>query len=373
MSEIDELQALRAFRADLDDPPAGAMARIQARAFEPGPVARLSTGRRLTLAAVAASVVAIAVVVSLVAGRGTPPRPPANPTPSPTVSAIIEHLAQIAAAEPPGPAVSLDDVIEFTTIVYDPTAKPPVQTTYTLRAVVAQHLINPTVPGDPEIHTVADLTAFEAQYLAEWASAGGRANPAEMTPEWIAGLNPDPAALRSALLAATHTQVGTCSRCVSPAELDPILFGDVYEMVRDGGDAIFTPRLRAGLLRMVGEIPGVVADQEVVLGHPVWALSLPAQGLGGRPQLYVDPTSGHVIGFGSIATVHLADPSACTANVLRGQRTYSTTAGPCLMVTYPASQQPYSRQELDFGRLVTFAQGFAWPVTEDLPLPGKTS
>jgi hypothetical protein len=374
MTETDELLALRAFRADLDEPPPGALDRIQARAFEPAPAVRLSTGRRLTLAAVAASVVAVAVVVSLVAGRGTPPKPPANPTPSPTVSAIIEHLAQIAAAEPPGLALSPNDVIEFTNTVYDPTAKPQVKTTHLLMSVVGPHLINPTIPGDSEIHTLADLAAFEAQYLADMASAGRPPNPSDMTPEWIAGLNPDPVALRRAILAAAGgIKGGMCVSCQSPAELNQLLFELVDVMVRDGGDAMLTPPLRAGLLRILGEIPGVVADQELAIGRPVVALSLNAATGFGIRQIYVDPTTGHMIGDGGRLTGHRADPSSCTVQMLRGLGTSQPTAGPCVWVTYPPSQQPYGGQQLFFGSLVTLAQGLSFPVTEDLPLPGKTS
>jgi hypothetical protein len=190
-----------------------------------------------------------------------------------------------------------------------------------------------------------------------------------MTPEWVAGLNPDPAVLRSAILAAAGgIKGGMCMSCQSPSELNDILFSLVGVMLRDGGDAMFTPRLRAGLLRMIGEIPGVVADQEVAIGHPVWQLSLNG-GIGG---LYVDPTTGHIIGAGSRATVHRADPSTCQDQRGPIVGLSEPTAGPCRWVTYPPSQQPYAGQELYLASLVTLTQGLAFPVTQDLPLPGRT-
>jgi hypothetical protein len=107
------------------------------------------------------------------------------------------------------------------------------------------------------------------------------------------------------------------------------------------------------------------ADQELVFGHNVWALTLTYDAIGHRNQLYIDPATGHVIGDAWLRTGHRADPSTCPRHgAYPGPNEPKPTTGPCLWVTYPPSQQPYNGQQLFFASLVTFTQGLAFPVTQ---------
>jgi hypothetical protein len=351
MNEIDEL---RSFRADLDTPPAGALARarfwaLAGGADETGPAAgRRTAVRTFGLAAVAASVVVVLVVASLILSRGTAPAPHLPATPS--AQDVIERLAQLAAAQPAGPAIGPDDVIDITAAYYSYPAslQTPGPTPWIEQRAVP---IGPTVLDPTQVHTRTQLASFVAQRRADVTESGGP-GPMQVTPEWVAALNPEPTALRAAFSQARLAC--TSQLCLFTAEANWTAFTNLGVLAANGGDALLTPRLRAGLLRMIGQIPGISAEQEVVFGHTVWALTYTYPPEGHSDQLYVDPATGHVLGRGERLLGERADLAHCPSAdpVIPGAS--DPTAGPCAWVTYPPDSLKVIGRELVFASVVPF-------------------
>jgi len=322
MNDIDEL--LRDFRSDLDEPPPGALARARERALNPAarsvfvrPASVRPRPRWLAIPAAAVAVAAVAVTTSLVLGQSSPPgtTPTAQPgttvttTPAPpTTAELIEAWARDLAAGPPAPPVVPGQLILPSSRMFADgqwTEEPPGHITVERDGLL--------IVDNAEHGWRDSFQQYVAQQRAEFADQG----PSWRYPtaEWLAALDPSPASLLAAIQSTA---------CGGECVLTGWQVWNEIESVLARGEVVLPPRVRAGLLRLLGTFDGVTAYEDTVDGRPVRVVSLPdtieigpgRTASSSRAELYIDPSLNRFVGSGIVQTTRTPDLPQCQSSVI---------------------------------------------------------
>lgn len=313
MTDIDEL--LRGFRSTLDEPPPGALARARSRALAGRAASVRSRPRWLAIPATAVAVAAVAVTTSLVLGQSPPPvtgptaapatsgmstGDPTTPAP-PTTAELIEAWARDLETGPlPPPAAPGQLLLPSYRVFSDGqwTEQPAGHITIERDGLL--------VVDNAEFGYRASFQAYVAQQRAEFAHMG----PSWRYPtaEWLEALDPSPASLRQA--------------CGDECYTDWSIWARISDDLLARGEIVVPPRVRAGLLRLLGTLKGVTAYEDTVDGRPVRVVSLPdtfdvRPGLTlsySRAELYIDPALNRFVGSGVLQTGRSPDLPQCHQN-----------------------------------------------------------
>jgi len=312
MNDIDEL--IRDFRSTLDEPPPGALARARSRALAGRPASVRSRSRWLAIPATAAVVAAVAVTTSLVLGQSPPPvteptAAPATPAPTtpapPTTAELIEAWARDLEAGPPAPPFVPGQLIRPSLRLFSNGQ----WTEQTGQVTIEREGL--LVVDNAEFGSRDSFQQYVAQQRAEFAQLG----PSWRYPttEWLEALDPNPASLLAAIQSA-----GCPGGCV----LTPRQVVNEVESLLANGEIVLPPRVRAGLLRMLGTFEEVHAYETTVDGRQVRVVSLPDRfeprpGLTlsySRVELYIDPALNRFVGSGVLQTGEVPDLPQCRYN-----------------------------------------------------------
>jgi len=305
MNDDDIDRAVRGFRSTVDEPAADALARARTRALTGGAAARRTerrVGRWVVLPAVATAVAAAAVTASLVLGQtpapvAQPTIKPAAPTtpPPPTPAQIIEAWATELESGTPAPASAPGQHIAYTARLYSGGE----WTTQPGGLAEREGLIIVDSPANDGRQSFQD---YIADQRAEFAATG----PSWRMPTvgWLDTLDASPAGLRQACGAACHDDQQTWS---------------AVEDLVSKADLVLPPRVRAGLLRLLGTIDGVTVSQATVDGQTLRIVAHPDESRApsgtmysyATNEIYIDPTTGRFAGTGVLGTARLADLPQC--------------------------------------------------------------
>lgn len=252
--------ALRNFRSTLDEPPPGALARARARALATRAASVRSRPRWLAIPATAVAVTAVAVTTSLVLGQSPPstsgptaapgtagPSTGAPTTPPPlTTAELIEAWARDLEAGPLPPPATPGQLIQPSNRILSNgqwTEQPPGHITIEREGLL--------IVDNAEFGYRDSFQQYVAQQRAEFAQVG----PSWQYPtaEWLEALDPSPTSLRQA--------------CGNLCYDDWSTWHAVQEDLLVKGDVVLPPRVRAGLLRLLGTLDGVTAYEDTVDGR----------------------------------------------------------------------------------------------------------
>jgi len=303
MNDIDEL--LRDFRSTLDEPPRGALARARSRALANRAARARSRPRWLAIPATAIGVTAVAVTASLLFGQSSPP----GTTPT----------AQPGSAAPP--AVPGQLILPSSRRFADGqwTDEPPGHITVERDGLL--------IIDNAEHSSRESFQQYVAQQRAEFAQQG--ASWRYPTAEWLEALDPSPASLLAAIQSTACG--GECTEWQVWNEIESM-------MAR--GEVVLPPRIRAGLLRLLGTFDGVTAYEDTVDGRPVRVVSLPdtvevRPGLTlsySRAELYIDPDLNRFVGSGILETGRSPDLPQCVNTGIGATPLPRPTGDECLEV-----------------------------------------
>lgn len=288
---IDELDRVRAFRADVPAP-SDAAERAARAALAAALAGRGSRARRRVwllpaTVAVAAAVAVVALVLADVFGSG-------SPGPSPAAAAVFTRLAAVAKTQPsnvPGPGqylyVDSDQANEAIAAGTGCTMLAPERRQIWIGADGSGRLLENI--GQASFLSAADRTACARAHLLGQAGPGTSdmwfaADCLSIGPTNLQALPTDPAALR-ALLDARKIEGGP----PGPAE-DFVQIGDLLRET----DA--SPALRAAIYKVAATIPGVellgpARDHAGRLG-----IGLAYKTAGARSELIFDPQTSALLG-----------------------------------------------------------------------------
>ncbi len=85
---------------------------------------------------------------------------------------------------------------------------------------------------------------------------------------------------------------------------DDFAWDVVSDLVRRG-DAVLPARVRAGIIRLLGTIDSVTAQDVTVDGQTYWAIGIDGDNL--RPELYLARGTGQFVGSGALQTKRARD------------------------------------------------------------------
>jgi hypothetical protein len=327
MNDIDEL--LRDFRSTLDEPPRGALARARSRALANRAARARSRPRWLAIPATAIGVTAVAVTASLLFGQSSPPgtTPTVQPgsavtTTEATTAELIEAWARDLEAGPPAPpAVPGQLILPSSRRFADGqwTDEPPGHITVERDGLL--------IIDNAEHSSRESFQQYVAQQRAEFAQQG--ASWRYPTAEWLEALDPSPASLLAAIQSTACG--GECTEWQVWNEIESM-------MAR--GEVVLPPRIRAGLLRLLGTFDGVTAYEDTVDGRRVRVVSLPdtvevRPGLTlsySRAELYIDPDLNRFVGSGILETGRSPDLPQCVNTGIGATPLPRPTGDECLEV-----------------------------------------
>jgi hypothetical protein len=377
---MNDLDQVRSFRAHLDRTAAEALARAGARVAATG-AGVAATGARgvpdgargvpggappeaprrwrviwrvappvAAALAVAATAVAIGVSARPVDGIVPPAGtvdPPATGTPAqsaapspdaPSARRLINDLAELAESGPPQPDVAPDQLIEVE-LRYQNT--PGAWTTETYR-LEAEGLIKSE-------HELGDRDSFQ-QYAADQRREFEQAGPSlrQPTAQWLSSLDPSPGRLLELLL-----EDATCHDCPD-GEYDLWqLYNAIADLVRQA-DVLIPPTVRAGLIRLIGTMPGAGIESVMIEDRPYWALGFNNAGHAATTyaEFYLDPETGRFMGAGTMELRRIVDSEACAAAVGFPVRPTKPPPPACREVAIPVAERERTVHEFWTQRLL---------------------
>lgn len=304
MNDIDEL--LRDFRSGLDQPPPGALQRARSRAVgAAGRKAVRPRARWLALPATAIGVTAATITASLMLGQTPGPvaEPTARPATSvpttvapPTTAEIIESWARDLEAGPLPPPVGPGQLIIAS-------VRQLQDGQWTERSAdVTIERDGLLLVDNAEFGDRGSFQAYVTQQRTEFATIG----PSWRYPtaEWLEALDPHPDGLRLA--------------CGTGCSDDWQTWNAVWSLVSKG-DLVLPPRIRAGLLRLLGALDGIAAAEATVDGRRLWVVAAPTRSQVGSgttvsyhsQELYIDPVLHRFVGGGTLRTGRAPDLPQC--------------------------------------------------------------
>jgi hypothetical protein len=293
------------------------------------PLASPPRRRRGLLVAAAALLAAAVLAVGVVGpfdvpflGRGTPAlaaTPPLlsfDPSGMPDAKAVLERLAQKAAAQPPAPGSGRFDYVQVQAWYLD-SAIGGGQTTSALVPTLIEAWTAPdgsgrsrTVRGHAEVERVGSkqtLKAVLAGTGAAQVTVFGEGGTSKLPLIDLSRLSTDPGVLAKQLL----RNEGTLSYSPDPAGA-PVWFQRVQNVVALYRRQVVPPRLQAALLRVLATTPGLVVlgrghDR---VGRAVVAVGFEsaAHGRPARYELLLDPRSGVLRGVEEAVTTLRVNP-----------------------------------------------------------------
>ena len=323
---MNDLDQVRRFRAHLDRTAPEALVRARAAATgvrdvpagaPPGTPRRPRVIWRVAppvAAALAVAAITIAIGVSAPPGGFTPPAgtvdPPATAAPAasaapspeaPSTRRLIHDLAELAESGPPQPDVAPGQLIEVELRYEDP---PGTWQTDSYR-LEAEGLIRFE-------HELGHRDSFQ-EHVADQRREFEQAGPSlrQPTAQWLSSIDASPDRLLELLL-----EDATCRDCPD-GEYDLWqLYNAIADLVRQA-DVLLPPAVRAGLIRLIGMLPGAGMDLVSVQGRPYWALGFDnaRRSPTTHAEFYLDPDTGGFLGSGVVELRRIADPEACAAAV----------------------------------------------------------
>jgi hypothetical protein len=249
-------------------------------------------------------VTAAAVTGSLMFGQAPPPvtqptvPPGASTAPAPpTTAELIEAWARDLESGPPPPPVVAGQTITVTERRFSEgvwSVEPGL-------AIEREGLI--IIIDSPANDGRASVQSFIEEQRAEFAEVG----PSWRYPtaEWLEALGPSPANLISLMQ--------------GPLVFTPSQVIDAIQELLSKGEIILPPRVRAGLLRLLGTLDGVEAYEATVDGHRLRVVAVPLRSqVGpattvtyGSHEMFIDPNAHRFVGSAWLRTARAPELPQC--------------------------------------------------------------